>query len=288
VTETAIRFGEGLCLTGIVTAPPQGPARDVGVLILNAGLVHHVGPSRVGVELARRAASAGFVALRFDRSNLGDSRARADVLPVEARAVAEVREAMDQLAETHGLRRFVLFGICSGAEHALGASLEDARVVGAVLVDGYAYRTPRFYARHYGPRLFRRESWRRLLVERTAVGRWLRGATPDLDGNGRQASKRRFPPRPHFRRSLELLANRRVELLIVYTGGGMSDWYNYAEQFFDSLPGLRGRSVEVVYLGAVDHRFSRARSRAALLEAFERWADRFTWRAAHERPSAGD
>jgi len=288
VIESPVRFGNREYLTGIVTTPPAGLARDAGLVILNAGLVHRVGPNRVGVEVARKAAGAGFVALRFDLSNLGDSRARADSLPVEASAVAEVRLAMDELARTHGLDRFVVFGICSGAEHALRAGLEDSRVVGAVLVDGYAYRTPAYYLRYYGPRLFRRAAWRRLLFEKSPLARWLRRFGSDQDGNGHltaQPPKRRFPPRARFRETLATLTTRGVELLVVYTGEGMADQYNYDGQFFEAFPEFRDRPVEVVFLAATDHLFSRQRSRAALAGAVERWADRFAWREAPERVS---
>jgi hypothetical protein len=288
VIETAIRFGNREHLTGIVTAPPSGTTREVGLVILNAGLVHRVGPNRVGVEVARSAAAAGFVALRFDLSNLGDSRARADSLPVEASAVADVRLAMDELARTQALDRFVLFGICSGAENALRASLEDPRIVGAVLVDGYAYRTVRYYIQYYVPRLLRIRAWRRLLTERSPLARWLRRPGSDHEANGQLAAqppKRRFPPRARFRQTLASLSERGVELLFVYTGEGMADHYNYEEQFFDAFPEFRGRSVEVVFLAATDHLFSRARSRAALATVLGRWVDRFAWREAPERVS---
>jgi pimeloyl-ACP methyl ester carboxylesterase len=287
VTESPIRFGERDYLTGIVTTPP-GTAREVGLVILNAGLVHRVGPNRVSVEVARRAAGAGMVALRFDLSNLGDSRARTDSLPVEASAVAEVRLAMDELGRAHGLDRFVLFGICSGAEHALRTGIEDPRVVGAVLVDGYAYRTPAYYLHYYGPRLFRLEAWRRLLTERSPLARWLRRPASDIEGNGHppaQPPKRRFPPRARFRETLAALTARGVELLLVYTGEGMADHYNYDGQFFEAFPEFRDRTVEVVFLAATDHLFSRARSRDALAGSVERWVGRFAWREAPERIS---
>jgi pimeloyl-ACP methyl ester carboxylesterase len=288
VIETVVRFGSREYLTGIVTAPSSGLTRDVGLLVLNAGLVHRVGPNRVGVEIARSAAAGGVVALRFDFSNLGDSRARIDSLPVEASAVAEVQAAMDELGRTHGLERFVLFGICSGAEHALRASLEDPRIVGAVMVDGYAYRTPGYYLHYYGPRLFHLGAWRRRLAERGPLAGWFRRSPFEANGSRRhtaQPPKRRFPPRARFKEVLDTLTARGVELLLVYTGEGMADHYSYEGQFFDAFPEYRGRSVEVVFLAATDHLFSRTRSRAALAGALQRWANRFATREAPARVS---
>ena len=49
-----------------VTAPPT-------VVLLNAGIVHRVGPNRMHVLLARALAAAGIPSLRFDMSGIGDS-----------------------------------------------------------------------------------------------------------------------------------------------------------------------------------------------------------------------
>ena len=47
------------------------------------------------------------------------------------------------------------------------AALEDERIVGLALLDGCGYRTTRFHlhrlTRHYLPRMFRLEKWKRLL-----------------------------------------------------------------------------------------------------------------------------
>lgn len=287
--ETVARFGAELFLTGIATEPPGERTRDVGLLVLNAGLIHRVGPNLIGVQVARRAAGAGFVALRFDLSNLGDSRGRNHPLPAEASAVADVREAMDHLGRTHALERFVLFGICSGAANAFRTALEDSRVVGAVLVDTYAYRTLGYYVRHYAPHVLRLKSWRKLLLERGALGRWLGRQRAQPDGNGPGAAwapTRRFPPRASIETSFVALVERGVELLVVYTLGGMSDHYCYEGQFYDCFPALRGaRSVQVVFLPAADHLLTRHRSREALLGAIGGWADRFPWREREPRVS---
>ena len=57
--ETAITFGKSKSLTGVLTDPPEAK-REAGVpavIFLNAGLIHHVGPNRLYVKLARALAA---------------------------------------------------------------------------------------------------------------------------------------------------------------------------------------------------------------------------------------
>jgi hypothetical protein len=66
----------------------------------------------------------------------------------------------------------------------------------------------------------------------------------------------------------------------------MSDHYSYEGQFFDAFPTFRSaRSIQVLFLPAADHLFTRSESREALVGAFERWADRFGWRGREEHVS---
>jgi len=98
--ERTLLFGDGKSLVGIITEPP--PSDEVlarpAVILLNAGLLHRIGPNRVHVRLARRLAEAGFVVMRFDYSGIGDSRPRTDDTPFARSALAETRQCMDVLA----------------------------------------------------------------------------------------------------------------------------------------------------------------------------------------------
>jgi len=155
VRERALTFGAWRSLVGVVTEPPDGTAfaEAPAVLFLNAGLLHHVGPSRLHVNLARRLARAGLLSMRFDLSGIGDSGPRQDRMGRDESMVSETQEAMDTLAASHGIGRFVLFGICTGADQAVKVALADPRVVGAVLVDGYAYQTSGHFLHYYLGRL---------------------------------------------------------------------------------------------------------------------------------------
>ena len=51
--EKAILFGDGKGLLGILTEP-QGSSADLGVVILNSGLLHRMGPNRLHVKMNSR------------------------------------------------------------------------------------------------------------------------------------------------------------------------------------------------------------------------------------------
>jgi hypothetical protein len=72
MNEEAVLIGGSL--VGILSRPPAGvdPAMP-GVLLLNAGRIHRVGPNRLYVAIARRLAAMGFAVCRFDLSGIGDS-----------------------------------------------------------------------------------------------------------------------------------------------------------------------------------------------------------------------
>ena len=73
--EKAYRFGKDDCLTGIVAAPDNYPKTDIkpAVVLLNAGILHRVGPYRLHVDLARKLVSMNFTVLRFDLSGMPTS-----------------------------------------------------------------------------------------------------------------------------------------------------------------------------------------------------------------------
>ena len=158
--EEAVVFGRASALVGVITDPPADgrPAHAMAVILLNAGLLHRVGPNRLYVELARGLATQGFSAFRFDFSGIGDSNVRRNSLPFEKSIVSEAQEAMDLLGRERGMERFVLMGLCAGALSAFNTARVDARVVGAVLINPQGYDedvTSRADARRYWKKVFR-------------------------------------------------------------------------------------------------------------------------------------
>jgi pimeloyl-ACP methyl ester carboxylesterase len=189
VSERAVVFGSTGPLIGILTdaAPTGRHANSAAILLLNAGLLHRVGPRRLYVHLARRLAELGHVVLRFDFSGIGDSPSSSSE-PFGRSALRETREAMDWLSSELGTNRFILMGICSGAGVSFEAACSDDRVVGVALInyqiitdddgDLVAY-LEEHKNMHYYRRIavFTRSSWLRLFTGATNYRELLRMPT---------------------------------------------------------------------------------------------------------------
>ncbi len=241
MNERAVRFGEGGNLVGIVTEP-EPSLFDVGrpgVVFLNSGILHRVGASRLYVQMARRMAAAGLPALRFDHSGVGDSELRRDDRSVVESAVSEVQEAMDLLHQRKGVDRFILVGLCSGADMAYWTALEDERVAGLVQIDPFLYRTRAFFLRHYLPRLFSARAWLRSIREGRLGRVFRRGRdVPQEETDNVWVSPeytRVFPAREEVAQGLARLRERGVAFY-VYITGDMLDYVNYPEQYAQSFP----------------------------------------------------
>lgn len=279
VRDEVLRFGPEGQLVGVVSHPAGGRASALAVVILNAGVIHRVGPHRLHVILARRLAELGVPALRLDLGGIGDSIASTDATTFRESAVADTRVAMTGLADHIGARRFVIFGICAGADNALATALVDERVAGIVLVDPAVYANRRGQLRalrariaargpaeglRLGLRVARRE------VQRRMVLLFRRPGEDEPPSQGREP-----PPRATFRAELAALAARGVRICAVYSGIHR-ERYNHEDQLFELFPELRGK-VDVEYFPDANHTFTELGQQAALLAAVTRWVKaRFT------------
>jgi pimeloyl-ACP methyl ester carboxylesterase len=281
--ERILRFGEDEGMVGIVTLPPRDvdPTVRPAFLILNAGVVHRVGPHRLGVKLARRLAAAGHVCLRFDLSGFGDSRPRRSQGGLAETATLDTCTAMDALEKAVGVRSFVLAGICLGADIGFATALADDRVRGLVLMDPYAYRTIKSELRRLSAGLKSipsprkpGESLRWIAAKIARYASTLGGPLFRGIGVRRTRHLRVLPPRRVFASGLRRLVDRGVEILIVHTGGRI-EVYNYADQFEDTFGswGLAER-VQSEFWPDSTHTFTSQQSQERLLETVASWAGR--------------
>jgi dienelactone hydrolase len=273
--ERFVTFGPGKSLSGILTEPAWAAAQRPAVLLLNAGLLHHVGPNRLYVTLARRLAAAGLPVLRFDYSGLGESEPRRDEVPLVEGMIGEGIAAMDFLTASGVADRFVPMGLCAGAENAQRLARDDARVVGAALIDGYAYRTRRYHLRKLMRHVASARSWGRLFAKPAALLRASRRALPAAASErnpGGVDFVREFPPRETCLEELQMILAREVDLFFVFTGGGMAEFYNHPRQFFETFPELRGHPrVRLEFMSRADHTFTLRAQQEALLASIEGW-----------------
>jgi len=265
--EHAFRFGRARHLVGVAGLPTTSttPSHNVGVIVLNAGLVHRIGPFRMNVELTRRLNAVGYPTLRFDLSTLGDSGASAESQSRPQQICADVGDAMTLLHEQAGCRRFVLVGLCSGAENAHTVACTEARMAGAIFLDGYAYRTLGFMLRHYLPRLFNPGSWRSFLT---------RHARTDVEPEDSPDFRHEYPHRSAIRADLSGMLDRGLKLSFIYSGG-VSRYFNHRRQFRECFGRVATHpSVSLSVLEDVDHTYTLDRDRGRLFDIIEAWLQR--------------
>ena len=283
--EVPIRFGAHRTLVGIVT-PAQGEATDTAVILLNAGLIHHAGPHRLHVRLARALAGIGVGCLRFDFSGIGDSPARPDNMPIVEMVVREPCEAMDELAR-RGYRRFVLAGICSGAYSAFKAAAVDPRVVGAILINPQDF-APRqggesqAWERRYLTRsIFRPRAWLNLLTGRVDYGRLARTAWARVSGRTARASEDIVEVRRELQ---QLIEQGRARLLFVVSEDDVSTEYLALILRADASPANPGGRVDTAVIPRSDHLFTRLSDQQVVIDRIVQWTGALS--RAGDRPDA--
>ncbi len=279
--ERAFVVGETPALVAVLTEPPDDSATAdrPACILLNAGLVHRVGPNRLYVRLARALAAAGYRTLRLDLSGRGDSDVRRDGLSFMDGTVREVSSVMDHL-EKMGSRQFILLGICSGGIGALHTGIVDSRVAGCVAIDGPAYPTRGYYLRYYGRRLWNPETWRNTLSGKNAIGRLLRGGQSRSAGNasltanaedefGNLYGDTKMPSRSEAAETLKRVVARGTRLLFIFSGS----WkiYNYRRQFADAFPFVDQGGVRVEYFPSSDHTFARLYNQKRFVDTICGW-----------------
>lgn len=252
--ETAHVFGENL--VGILHSGSGKSGQETALILLNAGMVHRIGPHRGSVELARAVAAAGFPVFRYDQSGLGDS-------PVSRQASAERRHeelkaAMALVSAHTGATRFVVGGICSAADDAFHLAGLEPRVQGLLLLDGLAYRTPGYWLRHLPKRIF----------NPVKLWNWWRSRSQGQPG---MENFRDWPSRQQATSALGEMVSRDVRFLFVFTGGAYR-YFNHAQQLPAALgSAIKSRQVSSVYWPDCDHTFYLNRDRARLQQQVTCW-----------------
>ncbi len=269
IREHVLQLGEHRTLVAIASAPPARRGVPT-VLLVNAGVIHRIGPHRLHVQLARRLAQAGHLAMRMDLSGIGDSGTVPDALSFRASAVADIRTAIDHVTADDPAASVIVFGICSGADNALAAAEADARITGIVLVDPPCYATPQARLRALRARLRSPAAWLALPAKLLTRLRDRRPAS--ADDVTASASGRQPPPFEAYRRQLTGLVDRGVRVLSIYSAAAGAR-YNHTDQLFEWFPELRGR-VDRQYCPDANHTFTETAQQAALIAMVMDWCQR--------------
>lgn len=274
MSEKLFLFGQDESLVGILSEP-ETPVRERPVVIfINAGLTHHVGPHGLHVELARAMSELGFSSLRFDLSGKGDSDFAVSSGP--GQAIQDISLGMDAL-QSRGYQKFILCGLCSGADDAYLSSLSESRLnrrrlSGIFLIDGLGYRNRKYWLHHYLLNRLSAEYWKIWYTKKA-----LKRAERRQKGNAKSASgsvfERDFPTQADATQHLQKIVDEGIELLLLYTGG-VAEYYNYPNQFLENFPSVDfKRRLRLEFMPSADHTFSFVADRRRLNRLFLDWLD---------------
>jgi hypothetical protein len=277
--EQVVFFGPDKGLLGILS--PGETGGDLCCLLANAGVIHRIGPHRINVKLARVLEGEGIASIRFDLSGLGDSRAAASSVAYTEQSVLDLRAAMDFAEREHGFKRFLIFGICSGAVNAHRAALDDPRVAGLFLLDGYWYTT-----RWTRPVLL----WSRLRAHsfKSLLGKVLRklsGGKKREAATGEFKKVEMFPtdnsgnlPKAQFAAEMNAMTARGVDVFFLYSGS-VDDIVSYENQLRDAFRGEDFiRRVRIERHADVDHTAMTQHSQRTIERLVREWAARIARR----------
>lgn len=269
MNERVLYFGPERNLLGVLTLPEAPEPGRPAVILLNAGLLHRVGPNRLSVEIARRLAARGHPTLRFDMAGVGDSELGAGGTLYIERSKQDVIDSIDALEEIIDAGSFVVMGLCTGAFNAFRAALVDDRIVGCVLMDGYSYPTIKSQFEHYRKRALELDRWKRYLARRL-------GRAPEAEGTVQGdlvVFENEHVPKERFGAELGSLIDRGVQLLLIYTGLGPLR-FTYRRQLHDAFPDIDlDRAAVVRFYPDADHTFTLPGHRARLLADIDAWID---------------
>ncbi len=236
-SESVLQIGSPNPLNGVLVTPNESTQRPC-VVILNSGLLHHVGSCGFSVKLARELARRGHPSFRFDFSGIGDSPPRAVSADYMERMEQEVIEVLDHLQGRLNTSQFVLYGLCSGAFTSLACAAKDARVVAVAQIAPQSFRTLRWYMNHYLPKL---------ALPVKIIRRLLRVFAKESPHGQEEGQEELFeqladtdielPDREGLAHQYRALIERRVPLFTLSTRGEL-ETYNYLGQMEDMLPNV--------------------------------------------------
>jgi pimeloyl-ACP methyl ester carboxylesterase len=294
--QTAVReqpcfLDDNRLLFGVLSTPSEErtPVRAL-VMLVNSGAVHHIGPNRLYVSLARSWAAQGIAVLRLDLSGIGDSSTR----PGEKENIvyspcagkdmesilAFVRKQFGDLP-VHGV------GLCSGGYHSFKSAVAGAQLQTVVCInpltfnwrEGQSLAFPEYRVAQdvmrYKTNAFRWQSWKKLLTGGVDIPELTQVLLRRVVGAGTNSVKdlirRMHIPLPNdLGTELAGLGRRRIKMLFVFANGEPGiDLLNKGGGSVVSRLKQRG-SIAIEFVHGADHTFTSGVHRAHLSDVLTR------------------
>jgi len=283
MSEEIVTFGKTRTLIGILHRPEGAAMRTdlPAVVLLNAGILHRVGPNRVYVKMARQLQQFGFHVLRFDVWGIGDSQDHSGASETRT-FFDDTQEAMDLLGQQIGASRFILMGICMGARIAVEVARRDPRVESTVLMEGLYVKS----ARYHISRMLDLQKWGRVLTGQNHKMMKLRKAVARRIGKvtGRHEPAVARGPRPvlllgdedtsNVQTKLRALLERGTKILLIFRDGNETV-YNYRlRRDGDEISAVGlPEGLQVSFVRFADHTFTPLISQDLLLKLIVKWIE---------------
>lgn len=255
-------FGENQKLMGIFT--PSSTSGKPIVILSNVGIHPRGGPFRINVHIARSLAAQGFSSFRFDLSGHGDSGQHTEISDVYKQRILDVKDALDYLEQFKSEKRFIIIGICSGAQLAHSVAARDERVRGVVLIDPYTHRSKKFYL-HY------------VMGKMKDPGRVWHFLSRKAPAPEEALAENNLADEPILSKedvAKELLVTQRrnMPIMLIYTGG-YQYYYSYKKQFFDTYQIEEAQSqINIHWYKQADHLLSTPKYQDKLVKDTLAWA----------------
>ena len=278
VEEVVTFAGSQGRLWGVLSRPHAGVVESsIAVLVVVGGPQYRVGSHRQFVLLARRLASDGFAALRFDYSGMGDSEGEK---PDFLACGPDLQAALAALAQAcPGATRFAVWGLCDAASAALMFATSDARVCAIIAANPWVRSATSLAAarvkHYYLARIAEGEFWARLVRGRLDWRASLGSLVDNLRGtrSHRRDTARSGADDSYQTQMAQGLARFRGRTLLIVSGRDIT-----AQEFLDHVQVaptwkdlLIAPRVTRVNLPEADHTFSRAASRQAVEDHTVAW-----------------
>ncbi len=292
VLENPVHIDTGTAarLFGVLVTP-EGAGPGPAVLMLNSGSIHHIGPNRLWVRLARQWAARGLTVLRLDIAGIGDSAARPGALEnvvYSPSATQDVAAALTYLRTQVGASECHLVGLCSGAYHSLKAAVAGQPVASALMINPLTYfwkegamlgqvqahEVPDLTSK-FRDKVFTREPWQKLLraeldvrlVAEVALRRVWGLAAPHLV---EWARRLRIPLRQNLARDLETAVQHGIRLHFVFADRAPG-FVLLQKQGGSAVQRLLARqAASIDFVSNADHTFTRIEARERLVAVLDR------------------
>lgn len=271
--EYSCQFGESNRLNGIVTVPDSENFSRIALILITAGFTPKTGPFRLYTLIARKAAANKLVSMRFDLGGIGNSEQLDPGKPLSVRTENDIRQAIGYLRDNYGIEKFVLGGLCSGAEDSFKYAHDHENINGVILIDAHAYKTWDYRLRFLISRKFFNRIGRTILSQIGLLKLVHNSSESSLEGDQGGLVDYQQLNVEEASNIMTKLIDQQIKLLYIFTGG-MNDKFNHPKQFNRMFPNIDFKNlVTVAYLPHMGHVQIFEEDRNELCGVIDKWLE---------------